>query len=103
MALGGGVGRGDDRGRGSLRWLAWRRGGAGATGGSAGRGLRVRVRGGPVCDGATRVGLSSGFYNLGIGVSGIANTGVLPFSVASLVSGVSNIGNNLSGFFRGIW
>ncbi|EPQ73733.1 PPE family protein [Mycobacterium marinum MB2] len=48
-------------------------------------------------------GLSSGFYNLGSGVSGIANTGVLPFSVTSLVSGISNIGNNLSGFFRGIW
>ncbi len=29
-------------------------------------------------------GLSSGFYNLGSGVSGIANTGVLPFGTVAV-------------------
>ncbi|WP_181913980.1 hypothetical protein, partial [Mycobacterium tuberculosis] len=43
----------------------------------------------------------SGFSNLGSGVSGFANRGILPFSVASVVSGFANIGTNLAGFFQG--
>jgi hypothetical protein len=39
---------------------------------------------------------------LGSGISGLGNTGVLDLTLKSFVSGIGNVGNNLSGpFFRG--
>jgi hypothetical protein len=47
-------------------------------------------------------GLISGFNSLGSGVSGFADTGDLDLVASSFVSGIADIGHNLSGlFFRG--
>ncbi|WP_158520311.1 hypothetical protein, partial [Mycobacterium tuberculosis] len=41
--------------------------------------------------------LGSGVLNLGSGISGFYNTSVLPFGTPAAVSGIGNLGQQLSG------